>query len=118
MTTQASFARQSLPFHRRIGALQNAEYFVFFLENVLHAKSREHKEALKFAQMEKAHYGINVGTRQEHASNRRWRRIVLSWRELRRSQHLMPQIRRSAEQKPSFGVRREDDLRLRAWASL
>jgi len=90
MTAQASLARQSLPFHRRIGTLQNAEYLVFFLENALHASSREQKEALKFAQMEEAHYGINVSTRQEHASNRRWRRIVPGWRELTGSEHLMP----------------------------
>ncbi len=114
MTAQTSSAGQSLPFHRRIGTLQNAEYPVFFLENALHARSREHKEALKLAQMEKAHYRINVGARQEHAPNRRWSRIVLGWRELRGSEHLMSQIRRSAEKKPGLGVRREGDLCLRA----
>jgi hypothetical protein len=67
--------------------------------------------------MEKAHYRIDVGTRQEHAPNRRWSRIVRGWRELRGSEHLMSQIRRSTEKKPGLGVRREGNLRLCARAA-
>src|SRR5262245_49777387 len=97
MTTQAAFSSQSLPFHWRIGALQDAKDAAFLLKNSLHATSRKHKEALKFAKMKQTHHRIYIGARQEHATNRGWRRSILRRRKFVRAEHLLPQIRRSAE---------------------
>ena len=83
----------------------------------MHTTRGKHKKALKFAKMEQAHYGIDLGVRQEYAPN--WRRRGISGRrsEFVDREHLLTKIRRSAQQEPDSGVRREDDLCLRARTS-
>src|SRR5215467_14261615 len=118
MAAQASFCCQSLPFYGRVGTLQNAEDPVLFLKNALHASSGKHKEALKFPQMKQPHDRIYIGTWQEDASDRGRRGSVPGGSEFARGKHLLPQIRRSAKQKPNFGVGRKNNLCLRAWTCL
>src|SRR5690348_12358628 len=118
MTTQASLGRQSLPFHRRIGTLQNAEDPIFFLKNALHSMRGKDKKALKLPKMKQAHHGVNVCAWQKHAANCGWSRIIGVRSQFAGAKNLLPEIWGSAKKKPDLGVRRKNDLRLRARTSL
>jgi hypothetical protein len=70
MAPQAPFAREGLPFHRWVRALQNAKDSVFLLKHALHAARTKDKKALEFAEVEQPHYGIDIGVWQKDAADR------------------------------------------------
>ena len=52
---------------RRIGAIEDAEDFVFFFEDALNRCGSEDEKGLEFAEMEKAHQRIDIRGLQEYA---------------------------------------------------
>ncbi len=116
MTAKASLAREDLPLHRRIGAVQHAKNFALLLQNALRGCRSEHEKRLKLAEMEKTHHGIDIGRGKENARDRRVRFGLRLWAQFRRSEYLGAQIWTRGNQEPDFrvGIRRERNLRLRA----
>ena len=87
------------------------------MENALHAMSGKYKKALKLAKVEQAHYRIDVGVRQEYPADWGWRGIIRRRSEFVGREHLLTKIRRSTQQEPNSGIRREDYLGLRTRTS-
>jgi len=115
---QTSAGRKTLPVDGRIGAVEHVEDAIFGLYDFLDGRRGEEEEGLEFAKMEEAHEGVDIGGREENASDGSAGGFVIRRGKLRRGQDLAAEVGGSAEKEPDGAVGREGQLSLSAGLGL
>jgi len=98
--------------------VKNVEDAIFGLYDFLDGGRRKKEEGLEFAEVEEAHEGVDIGGREEDATDGRAGGFAFGWSELRRGQDLAAEVGGSGKEKPDGAVGREGDLGLGAQSGL